>query len=48
MNGITIEVFDTEAEALAFIDGLEYAINLEYDEPMQTADGKFTVEVRAF
>lgn len=48
----TIEVFDTEGEALAFIEGLETAQNmidddhLSWDSLPEFVDGTWTVAVR--
>ena len=46
---ITIEPFDTEAEALAFIEGLEYTDNdhISYEPPYEET-GKWIVAVRQF
>lgn len=49
MDGTTLEVFDTEAEAIAFTEGLDYTDNdhISYEAPYEQ-EGKWMVEVRQF
>jgi len=48
-DGTILEVFDTEAEAIAFTEGLEYADNdhISFEPPYEQAE-KWVVEVREF
>jgi hypothetical protein len=47
-DGTIVEIFETEAAAIAFTDGLEYSEgdHLTYDPPFENASGEWVVELR--
>jgi len=49
-EGITREVFESDKEAIAFTEGLDYveSDHVSYEGPILDSNGQWVVEVRVF